>query len=320
MSALILHLSDLHMEDEADPVALRSKAIAGVLNPYLPAAYAVFIAVSGDIGQSGRKEEYEVAARLLKKIKAEIKNEKDIPVEFVMVPGNHDCDFSEDQAVRNAILKDLSTHVGNMPSSLIELATEVQRNYFNFRQDLISHSSLLHDDPLWTVQEFVVEGKTIWFDSLNAAWMSTKIEKPGAVFFPFEAYKDSFKPGDADMRIGVMHHPLNWFGQINYQNFRTFVQTLNDVVISGHEHSGNAGVRSDARGDDCVYIEGCALQVKRRTQSAFNVIELRFDPDQIGYEKYELNGDRYEGTSEQSWFPMRPLPLRAGSELDFVHS
>lgn len=317
MSVLILHLSDLHVEGDLDPVVPRAKAIADVLNPYLPATSVVFIVVSGDIAQAGLKVQYDVATRLLKRIATEIRTQKDLPVEFVTVPGNHDCDFSADQAVRNAILKDLCNYVGRMPTGLINGATTVQENYFNFRNHLISQGSLVHDDRLWSIQEFVVEGKSIWFDSLNASWMSTEKEKPGVVFFPFESYTD-FKSSDADLRIAVIHHPFNWFNQINYQDFRGFLHSLNDIVITGHEHTGNAGVRSEARGGECAYIEGCALQVANQTLSAFNLIELRLDSDDFSCEKYQLNNDRYEGTGREPWLPIRSLPLRVGTALHFT--
>lgn len=317
MSILILHLTDLHIETENDAIISRCDAIANTLNHSLTSCTALFITVSGDIAQAGLKDQYEVAAKFLNNIKAKIKKEKDIPIEFILVPGNHDCDFSNDQLVRNIVLKDIGNHAGKMPVELINALTDVQSEYFNFRDKLINRNSLVQEDKLWTVQEFSVEGTRIWFDSLNASWMSTIHEKPGTVFFPFESYRD-FKSTDADLRIALIHHPLNWFSQINYQNFRTFLQTLEDFVISGHEHAGNASVRQEANGGECAFIEGCALQIKTKNQSGFNVIELKVDTGQFSCEKYEFVDQRYERQSENGWFPIRPIPQRLRSELQIT--
>ena len=126
----MLHLSDLHIKGEDDKILKKHKLISSVLIPHLPTASAVFIVISGDIAQSGKKIEYERALRLFRDLVNDIKAEKSIPVEVIVAPGNHDCDFSGDLAVRNSVLKDIPSHVGNIPSSLIIEATRIQANRY----------------------------------------------------------------------------------------------------------------------------------------------------------------------------------------------
>lgn len=188
MSALLLHITDLHVSSGTDPVLSRAASIARCLNNRLPGASAIFLVVTGDIAMSGKKTEYDYARIFLNMISTEIKAQKDIPIEFLIVPGNHDCNFQGAQVVRASILKDVLTHVGEMPVEIVDALSAVQNEFFDFRNSLISHDSLVQDDRLWTIQEFTVEGKRIWFDSLNASWMSTMHEKPGVVVYPYEAY------------------------------------------------------------------------------------------------------------------------------------
>ena len=148
MPALILHLSDLHIRGEQDSILQKRRHISSTLNASLPNTSAVVIAVSGDISQSGQVEEYDVAHRFLTNLVEDIKNEKDIPIEVVLTPGNHDCDLSGNLAVRTAVLKDVKNHIGNMPSQLIEETTRVQSNFLDFKRKLISANSLILDDPL----------------------------------------------------------------------------------------------------------------------------------------------------------------------------
>ena len=54
MSVLILHLSDLHMESDTDPLVRHSQLIASALNSRLSQASAIYIVVSGDIAESGQ--------------------------------------------------------------------------------------------------------------------------------------------------------------------------------------------------------------------------------------------------------------------------
>ena len=56
----------------------------------------IFI-VSGDIAQSGQAEEYEIAYNFFTEIQEYLEKKKELRVLFFFVPGNHDCDFTDDQ-------------------------------------------------------------------------------------------------------------------------------------------------------------------------------------------------------------------------------
>ena len=316
MSALILHLTDIHIANEKDFILERHEEIASCLNAHLPTASIIFIAVTGDIAMSGKKTEYDLAHKFLSKICSYInKQRNDIPIEFIIVPGNHDCDFSGNQIIRNLIVKDVLNHVGSIPEEIIEGASAPQKEFFIFRNNLINLDSLAQDEKLWTVQEFEVEGKRIWFDSLNASWMSTIHEKPGVVIFPFESYTN-FKSTDADLRIGLIHHPLNWYNQINYQGLKSFIHTLEDIFISGHEHSGNSSFCTDAKNGECIFIEGSALQSHKN--SGFNILLLDVENGTFSCEKYDYLEKSYERQNESIWLPIRPLPNRIRNDLQIT--
>jgi hypothetical protein len=317
MTALVLHLSDIHVQSVNDPILARHKLIANVLNPHLPSASAVFIVASGDIAQSGQEEEYTGALRFFERLRTDILSEKNLPVEFVIAPGNHDCDFSGEQTVRNLVLKEIPSQFREMPDPLIKASTDVQKNFFEFRKKLISSEPLFYEDALWSIQEFKVEGKVLWFDCVNTAWMSSKTEKQGALIFPLATYKE-FKGIDADLRIGIMHHPLNWLSQICYGEVRGLIHALEDVIFTGHEHIGNAGVREEAASGECAYVEGCALQTKDQSKSEFNLVVLELLEQKISVEKFLWHNNRYEGTTADEWMPVRAMPKRAEVDLQIT--
>jgi 3',5'-cyclic AMP phosphodiesterase CpdA len=100
MTVLILHLSDIHIRGDKDPILKQGDRIAACTFAALPEATAVFVAVTGDIAYSGDRTQYETARGLFESIRKGIQTEKDLPVHFVMAPGNHDCDFSLSNAPR----------------------------------------------------------------------------------------------------------------------------------------------------------------------------------------------------------------------------
>jgi hypothetical protein len=318
MTAVFLHLSDIHLTSTGNSVTNRAKGIAAALYSRLPSASSAFIVVSGDISQAGTVEEFAVAEKFLNDIKGHILAEKELPVEFVICPGNHDCVFEADP-VREAVLKDIYSHVRRVPEGTIKKLCEVQTNYSAFAHRMLSASSLIYSDPLWCIQEFAIEGKTVWLDSLNASWMSSIKEKPGVIFFPYEqpGYSE-FKPTDSDVRMAIMHHPLNWYSQANYQGFKKYIHALEDVIISGHEHEGGVGMRSDSTVGECVYIEGSCLQDHRVKDSAFNIFELDLEEFNLKWQRYLYNGSDYVGHSEPIQHKLRQQITRSDAGLQIT--
>ena len=60
----------------------------------------VFVIVSGDIAYSGKADQYSLATTFLSAISDCIKKQVDIPLSFIVVPGNHDCDFELDKQLK----------------------------------------------------------------------------------------------------------------------------------------------------------------------------------------------------------------------------
>lgn len=310
MTAVILHLSDLHIKNASDPILKRAKEIAACTFFSLPSASAVFIVVSGDIAYSGLSEQYLLSATFLNNLQAHIESEANIPVHFLIAPGNHDCDFIKDNATRKLLVKMMTdTSEPEVDDSVILGCTVVQDSFFSFR-DAIESDANAQDDRLWRTRHFTVEGKEIVFDSLNISWLSQLSEEQGRLYFPLKRYTKKDQEA-ADVRIVVMHQPLNWLGQTSYRPFRIFIRKLANIIITGHEHQGNAGENIDVESGISAYIEGCVLQGKHDlADSAFNAVVIDLEKGQYRTTRYSWQGVRYEPTDEGSWADYRDLPVK----------
>lgn len=233
MCLLVLHISDMHIKNDKDQILNYSKEIAACTYSRLPIAELVVIVVSGDIAYSGQQAEYESSKNFFMDLRDEIQKEKNIPVKFVIVAGNHDCDFGKNTSVRRTIIGSLESGANTpIDEDFINVCTEIQNNFFEFRDFLEGANE--SDDKLWRVQHFEVQGKKIRFDALNISWVSKLKEEPGKLFFPVARYEDK-AASDADIRFVVMHHPMNWFHQSMYRDFRSKIRKIADIIISGHE-------------------------------------------------------------------------------------
>lgn len=311
MTAVVLHLSDIHIKTAKDPILKRGDSIAAATFASLPAASHVFIVCSGDVAYSGAAEEYKAASSLFSQIEASIRKETACPISFIFAPGNHDCNFEKNNGARKMLVANMEkSDSPEVDDSVIEICTSIQADFFNFRNGLEKNSEAT-DDKLWKSHVFEVEGKTIAFDCLNISWVSKVREDIGKLFFPVERYaSQSFE--QADVRLVVMHHPLNWFSQSIYRPFRTFVRKLANIVITGHEHQGNVGLIEDAETESSAYIEGCVLQSDSNnlTDSSFNVAVIDISLGQFASTRYAWNGNSYAASEDGSWFDYRDLPAK----------
>ncbi|MCW5886715.1 MAG: metallophosphoesterase [Anaerolineales bacterium] len=310
MTAVVLHLSDIHIKTQKDPILQRGGDIAATVFSSLPAASRVFVVVSGDVAFSGKTSEYALASDFLTTILEAIAKESSCPVSFVVAPGNHDCNFDRDAAARRVLVDSLEKQESpDVDESIIDVCTGIQQEFFDFREALEGQEDI-EDDRLWRTSCFEVEGKVLRFDCLNISWVSKLKEEPGLLYFPVERYAGKATE-KADVRFVAIHHPLNWFNQSVYRQFRTFVRKLANIVISGHEHHGNVGLNSDAETDTSAFVEGCVLQGEHDlTDSSFNLIVLDLALGQFATTRYNWDGSRYIASEEGSWSDYHDLPAK----------
>ncbi|MDR1461708.1 MAG: metallophosphoesterase [Azoarcus sp.] len=312
MSAVVLHLSDIHIKTAKDPILQRGNSIAAATFAVLPEASHVFIVCSGDVAYSGTSEEYDAATGLFADIEAAIRKETNCPINFVFVPGNHDCDFEKNSGARGMLIENMENSNNNLEvdESIVDTCTSVQADFFSFR-DCIENNPSVTDDKLWRTSVFQVEDKTIAFDCLNISWASDIRENTGRLFFPIERYTNRIF-SQADVRLVVLHHPLNWFSQSIYRPFRTFVRTHANIILTGHEHQGTVGLIDDAESGASIYIEGCVLQgdSKNLADSSFNLAVVDLGPGRFLSTRYEWDGTRYVKIDDGSWHDYHDLPTK----------
>jgi hypothetical protein len=317
MTAVVLHLSDIHIRSSKDWILDKADRIAPCAFGSLPEATAVFIVVSGDIAWSGRADEYTAAKILLLEIRDRLRTERDIPVHFVITPGNHDCDFSLNTNTRRLTIAGVLSEPKEIDESVIDTGCAIQIHFQQFVEELHSVDETRVGDKLWTSHRFTVEGKELIFDALNVSWCSRIREEPGTLVFPHERYKKCLEDV-VDLRVTVIHHPLNWFSQAVYHPFKQMLRSLSNVIISGHEHVGGVGEDMNADSGHSAYIEGCVLQDDQNpSESSFNVAEMNLIDGTYRSTKYvwDTHAKYYRTSEEGSWSDFRSVPKKAISRL-----
>ena len=88
----IVHLSDIHFRETGNPVRNVVDEIVQAVNSVDATTSLFLVVISGDIAYSGKSAEYKVALQFFQEFREKLaKMRPDATLEFVSVPGNHDC-------------------------------------------------------------------------------------------------------------------------------------------------------------------------------------------------------------------------------------
>jgi len=309
MNILLLHLSDLHLRTPKDVILCRTKEIAEAIGPVDRVPSAVLVAITGDVTFSGISSEYEIALNFINSLEVAIKKQfSAAAVEFVLVPGNHDCDFSRPDNVRDSILENLDRTL-EVPGDIVVQAAKVQSNFVSF-YEAVRNKTLLN--PLLWNETFKIGAFDIAFQCLNTAWMSQRKEKPGHLIFPINDAVQS----PSDLVISLLHHPYNWLTPDSGRNLREVLEATSDLILSGHEHIGS---HYEKHMDEelCQYYEGGALNNSAEpANSEFNLLSINLTEKTHKPFRFKWNGANY--LPEEKYFS-EPLPFHRNARLTQNH-
>lgn len=291
MTISIIHFSDIHISNSSDLICKRLEKIEQACLSYLPKKGLIIIAISGDIAQSGLKQQYEIAKTFFNDLKSYLQSELQSSINIVCVPGNHDCDYNNAKTYRKTLISNLNST--NIDSDAYMEISRVNEEYFNFANEYYSvdRSSPVIEIPLG-------EGEVL-VRAFNTAWMSTIDETPGKIIMPsYGSLKDY---SEYKLVISIMHHPTNWLNPDYKFNFIDDIRKTSNIVLFGHEH--NRDSYSQESNDFCIFCNhGKELQISNSLNSGFTI--LNFDEGIQNFTQIDFNWDQdmYATTSTTKQF------------------
>lgn len=289
---VIIHLSDIHIKNEQDLICKKSKKIAQQIFSKLHKAKAVFILITGDITFSGQENEFSIAIEFIENISKAIKESYDCEVYIQTAPGNHDCDFRNEEVLKNEKIREISIgHIlkngEKIDEAMLEVCVLPLRNYEDFYSKITDLSTQTQSSKILKRHSYHIEDITISIDSLYIPWCSKIKEEQAGLGWPFSLNK---KIDHVDYHISLLHHPLNWLKQTDYQSLRDQLKNGSDIILSGHEHQGISGRDESNKFGQVVYSESAALQENSRNHSSqFSSIRICTESNIIEIIDHEYN-------------------------------
>lgn len=279
--ARLVHISDFHCESSMTQGRVVD-ALAKDLRNLHELKKIDVIVLSGDLAAKGKTENNDIediAAELISKIKDSVGHD----VSWVVVPGNHDVNLKKRHALYAPIFADITS-----PEKANELIKQclgapvaplwMHLEGFRALAKVIDQDAFA-ENPFFYTKKLRVGMKTIGFACVNSAWLSTGGgQKDYGQLYVGEYALDLARKEleDVDLRIAVMHHPLDWLAPEEKSRIQRYLTLNFNGLMCGHKHDNNADSIYSNVGSLFTSNTGCIYH----TEDYFNgysVIDLDFD-------------------------------------------
>ena len=270
MKLLLVHLSDIHLTGEGDVITDRCAHIVDAVKNLDYSLDMCAVIATGDIAYSGTFEQYMVAFEFfdnLKRLLCDNLSNSDeftkVPVHFIFIPGNHDCDFTASGRLRDIVADSILSDASKASDTeVVGTCTSIQKSFFDFLEALETSprkkSNQMYDNRLSYEYELQFGDERIRILCCNTAWLSKLNEAQGHLIFPSQAIET--KQDDSELTIVAFHHPYNWLESNNAREFRNAIESIADLVLTGHEHTSSWKVQYGSIGRHNMCVEGGVLQ------------------------------------------------------------
>jgi predicted MPP superfamily phosphohydrolase len=275
----LLHLSDLHLRNATQYDA--SPLLRGVLQvaKQLVAADAApdLIVLTGDLAYSAQRDQYELVRtwldRLLQTVGLDARS-------VLVVPGNHDVDR---ERCKNVMVRSVETALRTGPDKVVaevladpDQLRPLHARYEQFLAFLTALGVAHPATPSWAYQT-TVHGLRLHFAGLDTAWLHSGEGLQGRLVLGLRAVHAALADADeADLVIGLAHHPLSWLVEWDQRNVTPPLRTKLDLLLRGHLHSAEPSLTGGPGYELVELAAGCLYEASDYANS-FQLIEL--DPD-----------------------------------------
>ncbi|MCZ4323160.1 metallophosphoesterase [Pseudomonas anguilliseptica] len=285
MSAIFIHLSDIHFGQEKDGGKLATntdakncliKDVRSELET--KGVTASGIIVTGDIAYSAQEEEYAAAGAWLDQL---AKCAGCDPKSIQLVPGNHDIDR---EAINEALswkLKLIREKGDPFLDALLD--DDKDRESLFTRFEAYRNFAEAYGCDLDTRGEYSADyyvelapGRKLRFVRLNSALICAKKDIKGGLILG--ARQRILPEEDGEEVVVLMHHPLTWF--LDTVEAGKYIENRARVVISGHEHYPSVEVKPVEGGSDLMMLAAGATapdEVDGKYTYKYNILEFDWD-------------------------------------------
>lgn len=234
---LIVHLSDIHFSRD---LVFPEEKIERLLDLIDKEAHylEIFFLVSGDIANSGGREEYERFKEMIEILDKHCKGLTE-KITYLVVPGNHDIAIPKEKTFEKV-------------QQRIEMVG-TDAVYWEYCEEMAPFFDMAKTLGLFTDSRAACSVRREYGASLPSLDICLLNTTPFSLrsyadkelhFLPAEAFSLLRKKSEKEIKIVLMHHSPDWFSSENANQLNSLLDSYCDLVFLGHEHDGYSETRA----------------------------------------------------------------------------
>jgi predicted phosphodiesterase len=303
-----LHISDLHVRsgDSYDRHVVFRALVRSVRHfRERDGRSPDLIFATGDVAYSGKRDEYATATEFFDQLldAAGLGRRQ-----LYVVPGNHDVD----RVVGFQLTRELGSRTAAddyfHPDTPKLHLTQKLGAFLHWHQDYFDGIRAMPENSTCGPAELVqVRGRKLGILPINTALFCQDDQDHERLFVGrrcLDAALEELNRLDADLRIALMHHPLQDLSDLERQHIRAGLVDNLDVILTGHLHEAGFAAVDMWRGRNLYCAAGAAYQTRDRPNTAYYATSDR-DHLTIFPIRYE-DQPREVWTLDTSLFPYEP--------------
>lgn len=281
----VLHISDVHIASaNASVISDRIAAIIVAVAGHLPVDVVAF---TGDATQRADEDQFNLFGKrvvdpLLQALGLNASR-------FLIVPGNHDVQ----RPVIDEFLE-LGFHQKLPDPDAVDAIWRSPKH----RRSALERLDRFHE---WASKKglqaksatYRLDGRDIGFACINSAWLSGRDrERHDLAISRAQAMECEDAISDAEFKIALWHHPLEWLHDSDKGRIRELLFTKFDAYLQGHLHDGDGSQIVSPRGNT-VSLQAPAVH-SSRCYSGFQLYDFDVAAKKASALSYRLNEKRLE--------------------------
>ncbi|MBF0424148.1 MAG: SUMF1/EgtB/PvdO family nonheme iron enzyme [Magnetococcales bacterium] len=266
MAITWLHISDLHFKtgDSYDPDTVLNSLVDSVKwfhdrneKPLRPD----FVFVTGDLAYSGKAIEYEAVSEFFDALIDAAGIDKS---RLFVVPGNHDVDLTKREWLIRTLPNAETANRYFAPNQSLIHISHGQRAFVDWYNGYFKGIRIFPDkSSCGPVDAVDIDGCKIAILPLNSALFCAGKDDHEKLWLGRRALEREIKKLkgiNADLKVALMHHPLDWLHDEERVNIDAKLSKVVDVVLRGHLHENNVVNTSGISGTVLHLAAGAAYQ------------------------------------------------------------
>jgi predicted MPP superfamily phosphohydrolase len=264
MALTWLHLSDFHIRagDPYDRDVVLGALIASVRGFAQRGHRPEIVFATGDVAFSGKPGEYELATVFFNDLMKAVGLDRS---RLFVIPGNHDVDRDRSIGLARSLVSREEADKYFVPSSPRPHLTQKQAAYLDWYREFFKG---IRDPPSTSCGPLEVVdagGIRVGILPINSALFCLDHNDHAKLWVGRRSLDDAVRAltdVEAELRIALIHHPLDWLADLERPNIRAKLAGNLDLVLRGHLHETDVEQVVSPQGQLLHLAAGAAYQTR----------------------------------------------------------